>query len=218
MIKFVVLALLVAFFTSVPNNSAMAACTCKIGYYCCNNATGCCAPSAADCQAVCGTSVIPCPDECQSTITWSNTTNNRQARCIYATGTCEYRCKANYYNTGTTTNVTCATCPAYATCPVGSGLNDGEYLPVCSRGRYGHLQYIIFQGNTYSCPACPSIETADGATVTGTTASTGATDITECYLQPGFSYRNETGTFTVTSNCYYKEGTTSGGVPVVPAG
>lgn len=90
------------------------------------------------------------------------------------------KCAAGEY--GTAPN--CKTCPSNANCPGGNGSTF-----YCNVGYYKY-------GST--CSRCPS-----SGGVYGTTASSGATAITACYLPSGTTGSDETGSFTYTSNCYY---------------
>lgn len=210
-IAFAICFLIIAF----PNNAFAVSgigCTCpSYKQYCCNPATNCCAASAADCADECGGIVpITCPSECPSTTSWSSTTNNREARCVSGTNYCEYRCKAGYYNKGSVSSLNCVSCPSYAQCLAGSGINDGETSPICAKGYYGGTSYTIGQGTSYTCARCPRSRdsSTSGSTVYGTTFSTGADSITECYLISGGEYEDDSGSYVLTGNCYYKSNTT----------
>lgn len=69
----------------------------------------------------------------------------------------------------------------------------------CEKGYYGSPAYNLLNGGcTGTCTRCP----ASGG-VYGTTASSGATSITECYIPTGTSLSDTTGTYQFTGNCYY---------------
>ncbi len=99
-----------------------------------------------------------------------------------------HKCASGYYGTATSSSAGCTACPSNATCAGGNGSTF-----VCAKGYYK---------DGTSCSPCPS---SDG--IAGTTASTGATSITSCYLPSGstraFSDTNGSGTETISSNCYY---------------
>lgn len=64
----------------------------------------------------------------------------------------------------------------------------------CATGYYGTSTNGIS-----GCTRCPS-----SGGVYGITASSGAKSITECYLPAGTTGSDNTGSFTYTGNCYYK--------------
>lgn len=82
----------------------------------------------------------------------------------------------------------CEDCPANATC-------DGSTTLSCNKGYYGST----------SCTRCPSDSRFmyQGYATYGTTSSSGKTAVTDCFIPSGTYYDN-TGTFTITSNCPYK--------------
>lgn len=130
--------------------------------------------------------------QCKNTTTTSNgvtttTPQNIATYCIgstaYArcdTGITTYQCASGYYGTATSGSAGCTICPSNATC---SGGNNSTF--VCNKGYYK---------NGTSCTACPS---------SGTTSTTGATAITQCYIPTGTSFSDSTGSGTYTGNCYY---------------
>lgn len=99
----------------------------------------------------------------------------------------------------------------------------------CASGYYGTPQYVYYRGDAFSgCVKCPAnTATCSGTTFTcargyykdgnkctrcpssdgvyGTTALSGATSITQCYIPSGSQMSDNTGTYTYTSNCYYSE-------------
>lgn len=99
-------------------------------------------------------------------------------------------CASGYYGTasytynGGHTFSGCTKCPSNATCAGGNGSAF-----VCAKGYY--------KSGT-ACSRCPS-----SGGVYGTTASTGATAITQCYLPSGTEFSDDTGSGTYTGNCYY---------------
>ena len=76
---------------------------------------------------------------------------------------------------------------AYAEC-----LSKTSYK--CAVGYYGTPTI----GNQ-KCTRCPS-----SGGIVGTTAASGSTAITDCYLPSGSSDSDSTGSFTYTTNCYYR--------------
>jgi len=106
-------------------------------------------------------------------------------KCGCAT-TFTYKCASGYYGTATSATSGCTKCPENATCAGGNGSTFS-----CAKGYYK---------DGTSCARCPS-----SGGVYGTTASTGATSITDCYLPSGTTFSDSTGSGTYTSNCYYVE-------------
>ncbi len=69
----------------------------------------------------------------------------------------------------------------------------------CEQGYYGNPAYNLLSGGcTGTCTRCPS-----SGGVYGTTASSGATSITECYIPSGGTFSDDTGSGIYTGNCYY---------------
>lgn len=91
-----------------------------------------------------------------------------------------FTCNEGYYKDGST----CAKCPTNATCPAGSTTFT------CKKGYYKY-------GTT--CSRCPK-----SGTTYGTTASTGATSATQCYIPKATILTDSTGEYTYTQHCYYK--------------
>ncbi len=92
--------------------------------------------------------------------------------------------------------------------------NGKDYFSGCSKDQGGSLDPILIcEKGSYksgtTCKPCP----ADNS-VNGTTAGTGATSATECYIAAGTSVKGITGTYTYTNDCYY----TSGGLVPLPGG
>ena len=88
-----------------------------------------------------------------------------------------------------------------------TGFNSASCLATysceCEQGYYGTPSTIVAIANcSGTCTRCPS---SNG--VYGTTASSGATSITECYIPSGTSYSFSdtigSGTATIQSDCYY---------------
>ncbi len=94
-----------------------------------------------------------------------------------------YSCAPGYYGTPTSSDSGCTACPSKATC-------SGDDTFLCDQGYYQ-------SGN--SCKRCP----ASGG-IYGTTAGTGATAITECYLPANTTMYDGDGYYQMTQNCYYK--------------
>lgn len=121
--------------------------------------------------------------------------------CCDSTGTTESSPDANHIILVTTKKetVTCATSSSgsnVVTC-------KSTYSCKCEKGYYGTPMANILGGAcSGTCTRCPS-----SGGVYGTTASSGATSITECYIPSGttrtFSDSVGSGTETITSNCYY---------------
>lgn len=63
----------------------------------------------------------------------------------------------------------------------------------CAQGYYGSPTEF-----NKTCTRCP---TSGG--IAGTTSGSGATSITECYIESGSTGSDSTGSFTYTGNCYY---------------
>ena len=99
----------------------------------------------------------------------------------------ECLCKAGYYGTLTDENSICMKCPANSTSTAGSKTIDDCK---CNKGYYK---------NGASCERCPSI-----GNVYGTTETSGATSINQCYMPLNTDIEDETGTFDFTSDCYYR--------------
>jgi len=100
-------------------------------------------------------------------------------------------CASNMLRKTTTSSFECVTCPANATC-------NGTANFSCKSGYYQ---------NGSSCAECPLWSgvfksAALNENVHGTSA-TGATAITDCYINSG-TYYDRTGTFIINSNCPYK--------------
>lgn len=95
-------------------------------------------------------------------------------------------CNSGYYanNQGT------MLCDCLGVCPANSTCNNASFF-YCDKGYYK---------NGSGCTRCPS----SGGTY-GTTASSGATSITSCYIPSGTSGSDSSGSFTYTGNCYYSE-------------
>lgn len=96
-----------------------------------------------------------------------------------------YKCDVGYYGTATSSSSGCTECPANATC---SGGNKSTFF--CVKGYYK-------TGST--CSQCP----ASGG-VYGTTATAGATSITECYIPSGTLFFQTNGSGEYTGDCYYQ--------------
>ena len=87
----------------------------------------------------------------------------------------------------------CQNCPTGST-TLSPGASDISQC-VCSRGYYGTISE---EGD--KCTRCPAVDN-----IYGTTADFGATSISECYIPAGTTGRDASGTFTYTSNCYWKQ-------------
>lgn len=120
-------------------------------------------------------------------------TNNYDSSCTNS-NICNCRSTSTTNSTShviTTTNkffsTKCIGNTAYASCT--------SSLPTysCEQGYYGRPTSSLS-----GCTRCPS-----SGGVYGTTASSGATDITECYIPSGTSGSDSSGSFTYTGNCYY---------------
>ncbi len=96
------------------------------------------------------------------------------------------KCASGYYGTASYSYSNghnfsgCTKCPANATCAGGNGSGF-----VCAQGYYK-------DGN--ACSRCPSF---------GTTAGTGSTTKTQCYLPSGTTFSESVGSGTYTANCPY---------------
>lgn len=112
-----------------------------------------------------------------------------------------YSCGAGYYGTATgANNEGCTECTS---APTGAQYTtENSCAWECSSGYY--------KSGTSTCSRCPNSLTlgyknSELTSYTfGTTATSGATAITECYLQPGTFY-DAMGTFDLTDNCSYVE-------------
>lgn len=113
---------------------------------------------------------------------------NCVANCLCAKEPTTYSCDCNtgYYanNQGTMLCDCLGKCPANSTCSSATSFS-------CNKGYYK---------NGSVCTRCPS----SGGTY-GTTASSGATSVTSCYLPSGTTGSDSSGSFTYTGNCYYSE-------------
>jgi hypothetical protein len=84
---------------------------------------------------------------------------------------------------------------AWCEYPCGPGYYRDQYdsCSPCPRGKYK---------DTYedrpSCTACPAF-----GNVAGTTAKTGSTAITDCYIPKGGSFSDAGGTYTFSGDCKY---------------
>lgn len=110
-----------------------------------------------------------------------------------------YSCGAGY--TGTATGPNNAGCTECTSAPTGATYTTaGSCAWECSSGYY--------KSSTSTCSRCPNSSTLGytNSALTGytygTTATSGATAITECYLEPGTFY-DSTGTFDLTDKCSY---------------
>lgn len=144
--------------------------------------------------------------------TWKDIGNGRERYYSYTykkegkcnikaseTATTQYRCKSGYYGNASSG---CTACPANASCNGGTGTTTF----VCN---------INYYKNGTACTKCPdSAQGGLGTLVNGNKAAnadtydSGATSITECYID-GFNYSDEafydaTGTFYLTDECFYK--------------
>ena len=99
----------------------------------------------------------------------------------------ECLCKAGYYGTLTDENSICMKCPANSTSTAGSKTIDDCQ---CNKGYYK---------NGASCERCPSI-----GNVYGTTETSGATSINQCYIPSNTSITDTIGTFNFVSVCNYE--------------
>lgn len=139
------------------------------------------------------------PDCMEDTKITTDITNGQRVRtnCAYVSPNCTnncrcctespmYRCSCNsgYYVKGQGE----ATCSCVK-CPVANSTCSSDSYFTCNKGYYKN-------GNT--CSRCPS-----SGGVYGTTSSSGATSITECYIPSGTSGSDASGNFTYTGNCYY---------------
>lgn len=111
-----------------------------------------------------------------------------------------YSCGVGYY--GTATGANNEGCTACTSAPTGAQYTtENSCAWECSSGYYSN-------GSTSTCTRCPNSSTlgwlnSELTSYTyGTTATSGATAITECYLKPGTFY-DSTGTFELTGNCSY---------------
>lgn len=101
-----------------------------------------------------------------------------------------YKCNSGYYGTATSASSGCTACPSNATCVGG---NNSTFK--CNKGYYK---------NGTSCSACPFFSIPNNMVQTGTTAGTGATAITECYIPSGNAFADTTGSGTIDGgDCYY---------------
>ena len=124
-----------------------------------------------------------------------------EANCCDSVGTTMSSPNANHIITVTTQKetVTCATNKNGKNLVSCRTTNSCQ----CEKGYYGSPSYnLTNRGCTGTCTRCPS-----SGGVYGTTASSGATSITDCYIPAGTSYSFSdtigSGTQTVQSDCYY---------------
>lgn len=185
--------------------------------------TNCCTTQYASYDPSCKTISVcsqidtSCPTDCQcvSDYIYSGLYGAKCSK-IGLMRACVYRCKNGYFKSGTENGVQngvpiCKACPSNAigqdgqcycpsgywhntstntcvACPTNATCDDQQNF-VCNKGYYK---------NGTSCSRCPS-----SGGVYGTTASTGATSITSCYIPSGTTMSDSTGKYTYTSNCYY---------------
>lgn len=159
-----------------------------------------CTGATADssCTNICTSSV--CPRGTSATLPTGYTGKVTIAVITQCNGASSYSCSCGM---STTSSLSCATgyygTPSYTyyngdafggcvKCPANTATCSGTTF-TCAKGYYK---------NGFSCTRCPS-----SGGVYGTTASTGATSITQCYIPSGTSMSDGTGTYTYTSNCYY---------------
>ena len=88
---------------------------------------------------VCTKNTVSCPSTCSSE-SWTTSTNGREVRCVKSssTATCEYRCAAGYYGSGTS----CASCQ-------GAGSYNG-LIGTSSAGSTSVSSCCILRGSTFS--------------------------------------------------------------------
>lgn len=116
--------------------------------------------------------------------------------CCDKTGTSESAPDANHIIlvTKKENNVTCATSS--------TGMNlvhcKSTYSCKCEKGYYGSPLASLAGACSGTCTRCP-----ESGGVYGTTASSGATSRTECYIPTGTSLSDTAGTYQFTENCYY---------------
>lgn len=117
--------------------------------------------------------------------------------CCDSTGTSETSPDVNHIITITTktNNVICAissTGSNHVSCNIQGSCK-------CEKGYYGSPMYNLFTGTcTGTCERCPS-----SGGVYGTTASSGATSITECFIPSGSLFSDDTGAGIYDGDCYY---------------
>ncbi len=90
-----------------------------------------------------------------------------------------------------TDTVTCATSASgsnFVSC-------NRQNSHICAQGYYGSPTLL-----NKTCTKCPS-----SGGIAGTTAGTGATKITECYIPAGTAFSDSAGAGTYSENCYYSE-------------
>lgn len=186
-----------------PNYYFVYDCDCPNGYTKVYSNIGLCTSGDRDanrryvsgCQCNCDN----CPPETTTTNGAYITIQHKYCDCGGARPQCTnsnvtYKCAANYYGSAQMTNGTltgCTRCPANASCPAGST----TFL--CNQGYYQ---------NGDVCTRCP----ADANGVQGTTKSTGAKGVTECYIPKNTESKSSNnkssmhGTFKYLENCKHK--------------
>lgn len=118
---------------------------------------------------------------------------------IYSTECCEAICRKE--------TCTIANCHGTTVVDMGGGCDKVETQGCvattcktttsarCQKGYYGTATLNASNTSCSGCTPCPA---------SGTTAETGATAITECYIPSGTTSSDTTGAFKYTENCYYK--------------
>ena len=104
------------------------------------------------------------------------------------TGYCT--CNAGYYAKVTYDNNCFSDCDCSGVCPSNSTCTSATSF-TCNKG---------YWKNGSVCTSCPPSNYGGY----GTTASTGATSISECYLPAGTTSSDTTGTFQFTQKCYFE--------------
>ncbi|MDE6478190.1 MAG: hypothetical protein K2L94_02990 [Alphaproteobacteria bacterium] len=194
---------------------------------CASTGPTCCAPCYSSGG---GTVVTGCPDDCPGTLYTQIDGTNIEARCVTSTSIlggstkkCEYRCMDGYfkYDGGLASingRPTCNKCPTLnyasctsdklvckdgfyyytrtgqcATCPSNATCTDGMTF-ACSAGYYRASTAAI------ACTQCPY----DSMTSRyGTTASTGSTAVSQCYIPESVGFSDDTGEWEYTNKCVY---------------
>lgn len=125
-----------------------------------------------------------------------NGTKNHRCGCgIGPSNLGTLKCDSGFYGTaGVQCNSSscqyygCDSCPSSATCAGGNGSTF-----VCDKDHYKTAS---------ACPSCPTLTFGNLGTH-GKTSASGATSVTQCYIESGIDFNDGTGTFSFVSSCYY---------------
>lgn len=134
-----------------------------------------------------------CSNGCTDSTTTPATGYTKTTTCdINCKATTTYSCASGYYGTATSNLTGCTKCPT-ATDANRQSCANGK---LCCKQNY-------YPDSAGKCVKCPPLPSKSGSSTSATTASPNCDGITGCYMQTG-SYVDDTGMFTITDKCYYK--------------